>query len=404
MSSAPSGEICPRCGAALTTAEGECTECTGKGARFTGSRQTAVLLSMALLAALFLLTGFMTRAFLRHEEDLARQWFEKGQAALAAGNPDAAVEALHNALAYSNDDFGFELTLARALLASHRESEAEAYLRTLHESQPGNSPVDLELARLAVNRGQSSDAIRYYVAAIYGVWDADGEQRRRQTRLELIAFLTRLHRSSEALAQTMSFAANLPPDPALHVRAGQLFLDQQSYDHALAEFKEALRLDPRNPQALAGAGRALFAGGKFAEALPGLEHAHRAAPGDEVVQSELALSRAVVALDTDAPGLSARTRAERLLHDFQIAGDRLAACSAREPREAAGRLAEPNRRFQELKPKLKEKALLRDMELFDSAVNAVLASELRTAEVCGPGSVEDQALVLLARRRLGGPR
>jgi predicted Zn-dependent protease len=363
-----------------------------------------VLLSVTLLAALFLLTGFMTRAFLRHEQRLAEEWYQRGQAELVAGHPDAAVEALHNALAYSKDNALYELRLAQALIAAGRNAEAETYLRTLHENQPGNASVDLELARLAAKRGDAEQAIRYYVASIYGVWDANGEQRRRQTRLELIAFLSERHRTSEALAQIMSFAANLPPDPALHVRAGELFLEQQSYDHALAEFKEALRLESHNASALAGAGRALFASGKFAEAQASLERAHRAAPEDAVVERELALSRAVVALDPDAPGLSAQARVQRLLRDFQFADQRLAACSARNPSAASGPLAEANRRILDLKPKLREKALLRNMDLFDSALTATLDAELRAAETCGTGSVEDQALALLARRRSGGAR
>jgi predicted Zn-dependent protease len=363
-----------------------------------------VLLSLALLAALFVLTGFMARAFLHREEGLAQEWYQRGQAELAAGRPDAAVEALHNALAYSKENASYELRLAQALLAAGRDPEAATYLRTLHESQPGNAPVDLELARLAAKRGDAAEAIRYYVASIYGVWDANGEQRRRETRLELIAFLSAHHRSSEALAQIMSYAANLPPDPALHLRAGELFLEQQSYDHALAEFREALRLEPHNPQALSGAGRALFASGKFAEAQASLERAHRAAAGDREVERELELTRAIVALDPHAPELAAQARAQRVLRDFQLADDRLAACSAGRPAAAAGPLAELSRRMADLRPKLKQKALLRDVQLFESAANTAFDSALGVQEVCGPGSVEDQALTLLARRRSGGAR
>ncbi len=399
-----SGARCPQCGRTLPVGGEECPECSKSGAHPAGSRQAAVILSLALLVALFLLTGFMTRAFLHHEEDLAAEWFQKGQAELDVQHPEAAVEALHNALAYSTDNFAYELKLAQALVAAKRDAEAETYLRTLHESQPGNSPVDLELARLARKRGDTTAAIRYYVASIYGVWDASGEQRRRQTRLELIAYLTETHRNSEALAQIMSYSANLPPDPAMHVRAGQLFLEQQSYDHALAEFREVLRLEPRNASALAGAGRALFALGNFAEAQTSLERAHRALPDDRDVEHELALSRAVAASDPDAPGLSVQARAERVLRDFEISEARLAACAALQPNAAAGPLADPLRRLRDLKPRLRAKSLLRNIELFDQALSAALDSEFRAAQLCGPGSVEDQGLVLLARRRSEGAR
>ena len=404
MSSPEPGPHCPQCGGEMPGGSTECSACGARPAGAGGSRQAAVLLSLALLAALFLLTGFMTRVYLSHEGGLAEEWYRRGKAELAAGRADAAVESLHTALAYAKENSVFELTLAQALVAAGRDEEAGAYLRTLHDSQPGNAPVNLELARLAAKRGDAIAAVGYYVASIYGVWDANGEQRRRQTRLELIAFLSARHRASEALAQILSFAANLPPDPALHVRAGELFLEQQSYDHALAEFREALRLEPHNASALAGAGRALFAAGKFTEAQASLERAHRAAPEDVTIENDLALSRAATSLDPAVPGLSAPARAQRVLRAYQIADERLAACSARRPGAATGPLAESNRRLLDLKPRMKEKALLRDVELFESAASAALDSEVRAADVCGQGSVSDQALVLLARRRSGSAR
>ena len=363
-----------------------------------------MLLSLTLVIALFLLTGFMTRVFLRHEEKLAQEWYQKGKAQLAAGHAEAAVEALHNALAYSKDNAGYELLLAQALVSAGESSEAENYLRTLHDSQPGNAAVNLELARLAGRRGDVAEAIRFYEASIYGAWDAAGEQRRRETRLELIAFLSARHRDSEALAQIMSFAANLPPDPALHVQAGELLLERQSYDHALAEFREALQGEPSNFRALLGAGRALFASGKFTEAQACLERAHRAAPDDVTIGAELALARAVLTLDPYAPGLSAQAREHRALDNYLLAEKQLAECSQQQSGAVAGPLLEWNRRLSDLKPRMKEKELLRNMELFEAALSASFESEAGTAQLCGAGSVEDQALVVLASRRSGGAR
>ena len=45
------------------------------------------------------------------------------------------------------------------------------------EQAPGNSRVNLELARLAARMGDDADARRYYNGAIYGVWDESADAR-----------------------------------------------------------------------------------------------------------------------------------------------------------------------------------------------------------------------------------
>jgi len=404
VSAAESGTTCPQCGRPMPAAAVECPACGSPRVPFAASRQAVVLFSLALLVALFLFTGFITRVFLRHESDLGQEWFDRGEAELAAGRPAEAQEALRTALVYSKDNRAYELKLVEALAAAGRDDEARAYLRGLRDAQPAYSPVNLELARLEARRGNSAEAIRDYQAAIYGVWDANGEQRRRQTRLELIEYLTSLNRRSEALAEILSFAANLPPDPALHLRVAQLLFDQKNYQQALAEFQETLRLRPHDPQALAGIGQTLFATGKYSQAQGSLEQAHRADPKDAAVERLLEVSRDVVSMDPYASGLSAKARVLRLQHDFELATNRLAFCVSVAPAPQNALLAGLEHQAASLQPKLKQRDLLRDMDLFDSAAALALDAEARAAALCGPGSNEDQALVLLAQQRPGAAR
>jgi predicted Zn-dependent protease len=410
---APAGQPpaeCPRCGRALPSPGAECPDCASHS-RFTTSRQIALFVSLLILAALFLVAGFLTRTFRQHREQIARQWYDRGVAELKAGRAEAALNPLRTALVYSRDNPQYELSLAQALVAGQHYTEAQTYLLTLWERQPGSSTLNLELARLAARRGDITGAIRYYQASIYGVWESAGPQHRRAARLELIAYLSDHSRNAEALAETMEFAANLPPDPALHIQAGELFLSQKSYDHALEQFQEVLRMEPRNAAALAGAGRAAFETGDYASAERYLERASRAAPGDSSSAQLLALARSILSLDPEAPGLSAEARAARAVHVFTLAQARLAAC----PAPAGSSLDAPlnllAQRAKALQPKVRKYQLARDMDLYSATVafafqveQAALPASRQDVTSCGPGSVDDRALALLAERRSGGAR
>jgi predicted Zn-dependent protease len=363
-----------------------------------------VLLSLVCLVALFVFAGFVTRKFRAHEEQMARQWYERGEAELKAGHAEAALDPLRTALVYSREKPEYELSLAKALVAGGRYSEAQTYLLTLWEQQPGSSTVNLELARLAAHTGNDADAIRYYEASIYGVWESDGEKNRRAARLELIDYLSAHGRSAEAVAETIAFAANLPPDPALYNRAGGLFLSEKSYDRALQQFRDSLRLEPRNADALGGAGRAAFESGDYASAERYLDRASRAAPEDVSTTELLALVRAILSLDPEAHGLSAQERAARAQRAFTLAQARLAACPAPPNSRPDAPLNLLAARGKALEPKLRKNRLARDMDLYTETVDFAFQAEQEARAVCGLGSVDDRALVLLAKRREGGAR
>ena len=376
----------------------ECPDCSGRW-HFSASRQSVVLVSLLCLGALFVIVGFVTRKFRENEQRMAREWYERGVTEMKAGNAEAALDPLRTALVYSRENPEYELTLAQALVAGQHYSEAQTYLLTLWDQQPGGSTVNLELARLAARGGNVADAIRYYEASIYGVWESNGEENRRAARLELIDYLAAHGREAEALAETIAFSANLPPDPSLYTRAGNLFLVEKSYARALDQFRASLRLDPRNADALAGAGHAAYENGDYKGAERYLERASRAAPENQNTSELLALVRAVLSLNPEEAGLSAEARAARAEQDFEVAEARLATCpmpAGSNPNAPLNLLAE---QAKTLGPKLRKKRLERDMDLFTQTVEFSFHAELEARVVCGIGSVEDRALVLLARRR-----
>lgn len=403
MSETDPAARCPDCGAAMPPDAAKCPACASPGRHGT-SRQTAMLLSLVLLGVLLAVTGFAARAFRSHEADLAKEWLERGEAELAAGHAEAALDALRNGLIYSKEDPGYELRLAQALVAAGRDEEARAHLRTLWENQPGSAAVNLELARLAARRGDVAEAIRYYQGSIYGVWDSNGIARHRQTRLELIHFLSAHGMKPQALSEILAYAASLPPDPALQVQAGDLFVDAGIYDRAVGEYRMAIREDPRNTRALAGAGRASFEAGNFSDAQRYLERANRAAPSDANTARLLEVSRAVLSLDPYVSGLSAEARSQRALRDFELAQERVVYCTPPPGRPPSAALAELARRAAELKPKAKGQILRRDMDLFETVVGLALDVETEAAAACDAGDTEDQALVLVAKYHPRGAR
>src|SRR5271169_2435169 len=158
----------------------------------------------------------------------------------------------------------YQLSLARALRDSNdprRLDEAESYLLALWQRTPQDAAINLALARVAAHRGSIEDATRYYHNAMYGVWNSNPDANRSKARVELIQFLLKKGASGKAESELMALATSIPPGPAAHLQAAQLFEQAQDNTNALAQYEEGLRFDAANSAALAGAGRAAYRSG-----------------------------------------------------------------------------------------------------------------------------------------------
>ncbi len=154
-------------------------------------REATIIISLvAVGVVLFAVAWLLTRTFERRRDALARRWFNAGQQALSASQPQTAVADLRSALFYKDNDL-YRLRLAEALAQANHTDQAKAYLLNLWEERPGSGNINLELARIAAAQHNIADAMRYYHGAIFGVWDSDAIERRLETRLELIRFLLR---------------------------------------------------------------------------------------------------------------------------------------------------------------------------------------------------------------------
>ncbi len=352
---------------------------------------------IACAVGLFLFTRTVAAKVARMESRVAASWYQKGQGQLNSGAVESAIESFRKATANDRENRIYVLALADALEASNHKAEAERQLLRLRESDPENAEINLHLARLAAESGSVEDSVRYYHDALYGSLPGRRvDQRRREIRLELIRFLLAHHDQDRALSELLVLDADLPDTAASHIQIGHLFLNAGEARHALNDFDQAIRLDPKNPAALAGAGEAAFQLANYEKARHYLE--------DSIAQGQksgqdlhlLSVVRMVFSNDPLAPHLTMQARQQRLLVALDQSVRRLDGC--------LGHLA-GNAELEGLKteaiamrPKLSARKLLDDPQLVRSGLRLISRIEEATNAKCGEAAGIDEALLLIVRR------
>jgi tetratricopeptide (TPR) repeat protein len=210
---------------------------------------------MAITVVLFAITLFLFRSFEARREQLAESWSAEGQAAMSAGDPRKAVVALRTALKYAQGERSYELLLAQALGDAGDTEESYTYFLGLWETQPGDGLINLRLARLAAQRKDTQAAINYYRASIYGTWEGDGADRRRDVRIELSRYLIAHHDLSAARTELLIAGGNAPDDANLALILAPLLEQADSPQDALNSYEKVLAREPENQTALENAAR-----------------------------------------------------------------------------------------------------------------------------------------------------
>jgi len=366
-------------------------------------QQPVMLVLLAVLAVIsFLAVTGLSRAYHAQRHFLGDRWFTRGVADLGAQHYDSAVTEFRSALLYSRDNYTYQLNLAEALIGLKRTGEAAAYLANLWERQPEDGLVNLELARIAVQKEQREQALRYYHNAIYAAWPSDQEGKRRDARLELIEFLLNTGATAQAQSELIALQENLGADPSQQERVGDLFLRAQDYEHALAAYRLSLKLERDNRAALAGAGFAAFQLGRYPLAQRYLEGAVAGNPNDTRSADRLKMTEMVLGMDPFRRQLSVSLRARIVVSAFTTAGVRLKACSASRgialPTATQSSLA---RSWAKMKPQISEGELRRNPDLVESAMDLVFDIERQTSATCGTPAGADMALLLIAKLHEG---
>jgi tetratricopeptide (TPR) repeat protein len=358
------------------------------------------------------ITGFAARLYHGRRAELARSWFDRANAELKAGRAEAALSDFRTAIIYGQHELSpeqqelYELNFVQALTATGRTEEARSYLLDLWERGPGDSRINLELARLAAQIGNDADAKRYYNAAIYGIWEGNAEdvlRSRTETRLKLYHYLLDRGEKTEAESELLAIAAATPPDASSHAQVGQLMLQVGLFQRALDQFQQALRLDSRNYEANAGAGEANFQLGNDRDAVrylanairegaqqkrrPGLQADSAARQTEEAqMTQDLAIAQETLALDPNRPGLDPMERAVRAIRAYDAAVTRIESCA----KEHGTALPEPNRNLTPFtdaaSDQLAEVALARHIEQLEPLLEFIYGMESAATENCGPPS------------------
>jgi tetratricopeptide (TPR) repeat protein len=370
-------------------------------------RERVLIACVVLLVALFAFTAFIARQYHRTVHRLGDDWYAKGEAAMKTGQTAVAVSDYRNALVYKPDDEGFQFHLALALAGAGREDEARSYLLTLLTESPGSGPINLALARVAVNLNNHSGVIRYYHNAIYGVWPADPLRQRWDVRRELCEYLLNQHDLQDAEPDLIALAQETPPtDSARENISGDLLSRAGMWIRALAAYRAALAIQRDDTHALAGAGRAAFQLAMFSDAaayLQRLPQPDRLAPD---VADILALSQEAATMNALRPGLRAAEAAKRAAKALSVAGARISSCA-----QTKGETLTPNPRATTPPTDLQKlyatahqnRQIWSEMNLAqhpDQVVAAmtfaVQAEKAASAECGPPQTIADRALALIA--------
>jgi tetratricopeptide (TPR) repeat protein len=367
-------------------------------------RQQPVMLALLAVLAVIFFTAVtvLSRAYQGQREALGSRWFARGVADLQGQRFDSAVTEFRSALLYSRDNYAYQLNLAEALIGVKRTGEAATYLVNLWDRQPEDGLVNLELARIAVQKGQTEQALRYYHNSIYAAWPVDQEGKRRDARLELIEFLLSTNTRAQAQAELIALEENLGDDPSQQERVGDLFLRAQDYEHALGAYRLSLKAERDKGAALAGAGLAAFQLGRYPQAQRYLQGALTEGAGDALIAERLKTTELVLGMDPFRRQISVAQKHRIAVDAFETAGRRLQACSAARgaalPTATQTSLAAS---WARMKPQMTEAELRQDPDLVEAAMDLVFEIERETSVSCGAPSGTDEALLLIAKLHEG---
>jgi tetratricopeptide (TPR) repeat protein len=364
-------------------------------------REPVILILLSVIAALlFIGVSALAHIFRAQEAFRGDEWFNRGAVDLKLGRPQQAISDFRAALTYSRDNYDYQLRLAQALFAVNRIDEAYAYLANLWQRQPEDGSVNVELARVFAKKGDVNQALRYYHNAIYAIWKDSAPGKQRAVRLELIDFLLRQKATSQAESELIALAGDLPDDPSLRTRVGDLFMEVPDYEHALAEYRQSLKLQRVNPSAIAGAGRAAFELGHYSLAARYLQSVLSLNPNDDQSGALLQTTRLVLTMDPYQLRISTAQRNRAVVEAFKTAGERLKSCSAQrqsEPTGTAGDQRTLYSRWSEMSPRITERGLRINPDLIDDAMGVVFTVEQETSQSCGVPAGKDLALLLIGK-------
>ncbi|HXJ21973.1 MAG TPA: tetratricopeptide repeat protein, partial [Polyangia bacterium] len=176
--------------------------------------------------------------------------------ALRSGRYEEALRLEKVRLGRSPDDRGALLVAARAEMALGRHGDARRRLEAAGAAHPEDLAVRDALMRLYEELGDRAAAAPL-IDASYADWNGGGVDRARAADLLAIATAVRLDGNWKDANQVLRDAVRANPhDPTANLDWGLLLLAKHNAADAEACFRQALQVDPDNPDAHVGLARA----------------------------------------------------------------------------------------------------------------------------------------------------
>lgn len=296
----------------------------------------ALLSAAAAAVLLFSFTTVLNSAYRNMRRSRAEARYRHGMSLFAAGRYSGAADDFRAALTYVHSGQQYTLALARSLMQMGQWSEAASYLAELSEDDPTNGQVNLMLARIAVRDRHDSEAITYYQRAIYGYWSDHPDENRTAARFELVSLLDRAGQGSQALAELLQLAGEVPAkDTSDRQRVAALLLSHGAPQQAAGLFHSILGVEPHNGAAQEGLADARFAMADYA----GARNAYRAAIHDGItdasLEQRLQVAESVLELDPFMPRLPYQARLARERELLRRVAESALRCAALTPELAS---------------------------------------------------------------------
>jgi Flp pilus assembly protein TadD len=157
------------------------------------------------------------------------------------------------------------LVLAGCLILTERQlsywRNSETLFRHVIAVTKNNPTAHLNLAMALADKGQQSDALGEYRAALAI------QPELQLAHNNLAVLLNDMGRTHEALLQLQEAMNLAPHDAGTHLNLGMLLAKLDRLDEATNQFAQAAQLDPKNPKPVFQMGRVLLLQGHDAEAL-----------------------------------------------------------------------------------------------------------------------------------------
>jgi CIC family chloride channel protein len=234
------------------------------------------------LAALVLVGafGFWQRSQLQERTAEASR---EAESLLAQGRTGEAIQVLRKALAAAPRDGRVRAALGLALADMELFAEAEFHLARAAREDPDNALIPAGRAKAAAARGFRETALSLYRQALSRRWPPAAEARRVETIFDYARLLASEERHGEAVTVLMdliqrsggdmvtakkaaeeirrigtpeqneaalaALAERFPKDASVWLRLGDARLELERDAQALAAYRQALALEPANPEA-----------------------------------------------------------------------------------------------------------------------------------------------------------